>query len=244
MRSTYKALSILVALAASARADPSAEQLYNEGQQAYDHGDYPTAISKWTESYQLSRLPLLTFNIAQAHRLAGDCRDALAAYKQFLVEDPAPGQQHDLAVSFTAALTPKCGTTSIVSVSKVEPRRDDGARTDRGRGPSKQTEIGLVTVGGGVALLVTGGYFGHEASLLGTQVTNTCATGCDWAVEKQVQARGRRDQTFQWVFLAAGAVATGVGTWLTYEGVTRARDLPVALVPTRGGATAVWSGSW
>ena len=242
MRPTFKALSILVALAASARAEPSAEQLYTEGQQAYDHRDYPTAISKWTASYQLSRLPLLTFNIAQAHRLAGDCRLALAAYKQFLVEDPAPGQQHDLAVNFIAALTPKCGTTSIVTVSKVEPRRDDGARTDRG--PSKQTEIGLFTLGGGVALLVTGSYFGHEGSLLGTRVTNTCAMGCNWAVEKEVQARGRRDETFQWVFLAAGAVATGVGTWLTYEGVTRARDLPVAVLPTRGGAAALWTGSW
>ena len=72
-----RALVILCLLARAALADaPTAEQLYHAGQTAYDDKRYDDALAAWQKSYELSHLPALEFNIAQAYRLRGkpgDC---------------------------------------------------------------------------------------------------------------------------------------------------------------------------
>jgi outer membrane protein assembly factor BamD (BamD/ComL family) len=102
-------LAILTS-AHEARGDDAltAEDFYNAGQEAYDHGDYATAIAKWQTSYQLSSADGLLFNIAQAKRLAGDCRGALAEYRRFLAADPG-APQHALATDLASELAERCG---------------------------------------------------------------------------------------------------------------------------------------
>ncbi len=75
------------AVAQHSRAD-EAKQRYKAGKALFDTGDYPGAIEQYKKSYQLSKLPLLLFNIAQAHRLAGDASEALDSYNRFV--DAAP----------------------------------------------------------------------------------------------------------------------------------------------------------
>src|SRR5580765_7736111 len=93
----------------TAHADP-AETLYNDGQAAYDHGDYTTAIAKWQVAYDMSREAGLLFNLAQAKRLAGDCVGALETYKLFTTLDPASEQRaltDELVKELRCTPTPK-----------------------------------------------------------------------------------------------------------------------------------------
>jgi tetratricopeptide (TPR) repeat protein len=100
-----RALAIVALLTAVAAAEPEAERLYNEGQSAYDAQRYDDALAAWNKSYELSHLPGLVFNIAQAHRLRGDCAKAVEAYKKFIALDPKSSER-STAEGFIKDLSP------------------------------------------------------------------------------------------------------------------------------------------
>jgi tetratricopeptide (TPR) repeat protein len=58
--------------------------LFEAGQTHYTLGEYEQAIARFREAYELSGAPMMLFNIAQAHRLKGDCRKAMEIYRHFL----------------------------------------------------------------------------------------------------------------------------------------------------------------
>ncbi len=83
------ALSLMVGRgAAAAPVDPEARVLYQEGLQLYRAGRYDDAIAKLDASYQLVAAPGLLYDLAQAHRLKGDCAGALRLYRDFLRDVP------------------------------------------------------------------------------------------------------------------------------------------------------------
>ncbi|HET9989953.1 MAG TPA: hypothetical protein VFQ65_15590, partial [Kofleriaceae bacterium] len=79
MRRWLLAVCLTTATASTAHADDraAAKQLYDEGLRHYNVAEYPAAIVAWKQAYVLSKKPILLFNIAQAYRLAGDCKQAL-----------------------------------------------------------------------------------------------------------------------------------------------------------------------
>lgn len=114
------ALILVVAMTRAAIADTlpiaqdpkSAQDLYAEGQTAYDRADYATAIDRWQVAYQISGASALLFNVAQAMRLSGDCARAIETYHLFLVADPdTASDQHRLADEFVRELRPTCPVT-------------------------------------------------------------------------------------------------------------------------------------
>jgi tetratricopeptide (TPR) repeat protein len=241
MRGVARTIATIVVMlhVAIAHAEPSPEQLFDEGQAAYDHGDYATAIAKWTDSYRLSKQPLLLLNLAQAYRLGGDCQHALADYREYLAADPSPGEQHDLAAGFVRELEPKCGSPSPpAQVDRVEQPVEVHPR------PGHSTKIaGLVTGGAGVAVMATGLLFGRRASALGDEVTQDCAASCSWSIEKTKEANGQRDATVGKALdgVGLGAIAIGVGMYL-YGAHAEAPTLTVQ--PIASGASLSWSGRW
>src|SRR5262249_43069716 len=98
-------LAIVALLAGVAAAEPEAERLYKEGQAAYDAERYDEALAAWERSYELSHLPGLVFNIAQAHRFRGDCGKAVEAYKKFVALDPKSSER-PTAEGFIKELSP------------------------------------------------------------------------------------------------------------------------------------------
>jgi tetratricopeptide (TPR) repeat protein len=81
----------------SAHADPpevtpevkaKASEYVVQGLASQDAGDYDAAIGFYTKAHQLTQHPVLLFNIAQAHRLAGRVDQALAHYQKYLDQDP------------------------------------------------------------------------------------------------------------------------------------------------------------
>ena len=231
-------VTILAALGAGAHAEPSAEQLYDEGQQAFDRGDYTTAVSHWQSSYELSGLPLLVLNIAQAYRLAGNCGRALATYQQYIALDPT-SEQRRLAEGFVGELDSRCGQpvkrTEVPPVGEVALEE-----VHRGRGLKI---AGLATGSAGAALLVTGLLFGRRALTLGDEVGRACEQGCDWGSLKDKDARGRRYATVGYALDALGVAAIASGAVMYYLG-SRGGTVTVTARPREGGAVVSWNRSW
>jgi tetratricopeptide (TPR) repeat protein len=88
--------ALAIALAPAAHADPppsksklqAARSYVDAGLAAQKSGDYDTAIMLYKKAYELVPHPVLLFNMAQAHRLAGHAEQALALYRKYLKEDP------------------------------------------------------------------------------------------------------------------------------------------------------------
>jgi tetratricopeptide (TPR) repeat protein len=142
-------LGLVIATASSPRAladpadparDPAAvklaKQYVDAGLAAQDAHDYDTAITLYSRAHELVPHPLLIFNLAQAHRLAGHADKALALYRRYLAEDPE-GIQAAIARSFVAAL----GERAAAKQRAAEPgeRAPGPARTeaDRADGPDE-----------------------------------------------------------------------------------------------------------
>ncbi len=223
---------VLVVLEAQAYARPTAEDLYAEGQRAYDSAAYATAVAKWTQSYELSRAPALLFNVAQAQRLYGDCVHALATYKRFVEIDPK-SDQRALADVFVKELEPKCGTsTRTPNLERPSAK------------PGRPLKIaGLAVGGGGVALVATGLLLGRHANTLGDEVSRACSQTCDWAEQKDKDARGRRYATTGYVLDTVGLAAIAAGAVTYYLGV-RKDSVVVVPQPHEGGVVVTWSGQW
>ncbi|MGE0402022.1 MAG: hypothetical protein AB7T06_35290 [Kofleriaceae bacterium] len=66
-----------------------AKKAFAEGKKAFDAGDFPEAIQKFKESYNLSKNPKLLYNVAIANESAGQDDIALFYYRKFLT-DAAP----------------------------------------------------------------------------------------------------------------------------------------------------------
>jgi hypothetical protein len=68
---------------------PEARRDSEEGLRLFDAGHYPAAIARFEASFARSHAPGLLYNIAQAHRLNGDCSRALVFYLRYLASNPA-----------------------------------------------------------------------------------------------------------------------------------------------------------
>jgi len=236
MRLTIVAAFILITLAGVAKASPTAEDLFDQGQVAFTGHDYPTAIAKWEDSFAASREPELLFNIAQAYRLSGDCAHALATYRHFL-SLAAASEQRPLAEEFVHELQLKCG---LPPPPHVEPVPEQIENTGSGRNLKL---VGIVTGGTGVVLVATGLLFGRRASTLGAEVTLACAVSCDWSAQQDKDAAGRRDAAIGYALDAVGLAAIAGGAIMYYIG-DRKGTVDVSPRPREGGAVITWNGSW
>lgn len=244
-------LILIVVLETVAFAQPSAEDLYSQGEEAFNRHDYATAIGKWQASYDLSHEPLLLFNLAHAYRLSGDCPRALKAYKRFVAADPL-AQEHALAVQLSQEMEDKCGAptppateqqpsppnTSTRSAFASTTHEDRPARTG-----SALKISGMLLGGASVLTIATGLYLGHNAQSIGDEVTDACRVSCDWAAWKDRDAKGQRYATIGRGLVVGGAVGIAGSTVLYYLGI-RQGSLTIEPSARGGGAAVSWSGSW
>ena len=69
-------------------ARTEARRLFGEGLKHFNVGEYDIAIQKFKASYQREPAPGLLYDLAQAHRLKGDCGQALVLYRRYLAAKP------------------------------------------------------------------------------------------------------------------------------------------------------------
>lgn len=245
----------LVSLQTAAYAQPSAENLYTEGQAAYDRADYKTAVDKWQASYDLSKESGLLFNLAQAKRLAGDCTGAIATYRSFIATDAdeTSAEQHKLAKDLVHELEATCPEQKPVVIPLPKLSADPNAGAELNPVPDRPLEdsqsgrtwriAGLVTGGVGVVTFAIGLGLGHHGASLGDEVTAACATSCNWEVQKDKEARGKREVAIGKVLDGVGVAAIAGGAIFYYLGI-RQETITVAPATSGNGGVISWSGSW
>ena len=231
------ALAVLVASTGLAAAE-DAESLYQEGQTAYDAKNYDAALAAWTKSYELSKLPALLFNIAQAHRLRGDCAEAVARYKQFVAADPQSSERGD-AEGFIKDLEPTCPKPIVTPVKPVV--KDTIVPVGN---PGRGKRVAAYVVGGaGLAVVAVGAFFGTQASSIADEVKTDCADGCSFDAIKAKDAEGRVAERNQFIAYGVGGAAlltSGILYWLG----ARDRESAVTVTPRAGGASVTWTRRW
>lgn len=103
-----------------------ARQAFADGKQLHDAGKLAEAIEKFKLSYELSRNPLLLYNIALTMQELGSDDLAVVYYRRFLAEAPADTAQRQDAAGRIAALTrtlapPAAGATGNTIAEPGEP---------------------------------------------------------------------------------------------------------------------------
>jgi tetratricopeptide (TPR) repeat protein len=91
MRALAAALCVCIGVATA--DEPSSEKarardLFKSGETAYQAGQYDKAIHDYNEAFALVPLPLLLFDLGQAHRMKGEREKAIAHYRKYLDVDP------------------------------------------------------------------------------------------------------------------------------------------------------------
>lgn len=242
-------VAIVVTLVRVAAAQPTggegpqeAERLYGEGQAAYDAKHYDEAITKWERSYELSHLPGLVFNLAQAYRLRGSCTKAVETYKKFIGLDPSSAERAT-AEGWIKDIEPCADRPAPKQAPKIiGPAHDKDVVVTVDRGHGKRV-AGVVVGIGSLAVVATGVYFGLQAQSLAGDVKSACTMGCEWATLEAKDADGRRAAQLQYIFYGVGAAGLVTSGIVYYLGA-RARTERVAIAPHRDGAVLTWSGSW
>ncbi|MFN0245916.1 MAG: hypothetical protein ACKV2T_03345 [Kofleriaceae bacterium] len=147
IRSIFAIAIALVVIAPAAHAQAptpaqieKAKKAFGEGKKAFDAGDFPEAIQKFKESYNLSKNPKLLYNVAIANESAGQDDIALFYYRKFLTDAaPDDAQRPDaetrkkaLEVKFSGGgtptppaggnvTTPPAGGTTTTTTTPTEP---------------------------------------------------------------------------------------------------------------------------
>ena len=237
-----------------------ARALAQEGLAAYDKKDYPAAIAAFEEAYALKNAPRLLFNIAQAHRLSGACAPALDYYRRYLAADPKSEISREVkrrirqmeactareAQGAPPTPPPEPASRPTPSHAPAPPSPEPspvapGPPADEGSAGGQKKLAGIITGSAGVAVLGTGLWFGVRARHAADQVDARIREGGDWSqADRDLEARGRRDQTVAIALGVTGALAIGGGVFLYLWGSRE--DVAVAALP--GGAALTWTGSF
>jgi iron complex outermembrane receptor protein len=131
------ALAVMAAAVVPARtlAEPAdrnavklAKQYVDAGLAAQNARDYDTAITLYTKAYELVPHPLLLFNLAQAHRLAGRDDQALPLYEKYLAEEPG-GAQAPIAQELVAELRARASENRRAGERAIDAVDDRDAAT-------------------------------------------------------------------------------------------------------------------
>lgn len=252
------ACTIFVAMiggVASAQPRPEdvqkAAALYDSGKRHFDIAEYGAAIAAWKEAYLLSSEPLLLFNIAQAHRLAGDCAQANRFYLNYKRVQPKPTNQAELDSAMakcagvepaTGDTTPTTSTTTVQStppLSVIEPAPSSAVSMSTAPRDTVEVDEGRTLRLSGIAIAGAGGVAGVIAIVYAVRASKKAdevsgrPEGGPWTKElEQTQTDGQSAQTRARIFGVVSALGAIGGAALWYYGHTKSSvRVGVAVVP-------------
>jgi tetratricopeptide (TPR) repeat protein len=201
--------------------DARARRLYLQGDRLYAEGSYLAAVEAFQEAYELSRRPLLLFNLANAYERLGRHADAVDALDRYLPHAPAHEQDSlrrrvanlrelvDKRRAEEAAAAQAASEASAPPPSVApQPTETYAQRDDTGW----MRTTGWVLVGTGAAFLVGGGAAAGVAATARGDADDLCVDGiCPDRASDAVD----RDRTFSvladvGIGVGAGALVTGI----------------------------------
>lgn len=242
-----------------------ARSKYEEAVAAFKAGEYERAIAAFEQSYELSKEPILLFNIGQAHRLSGNCAKALDYYKRYReslgADQPLAGYRDAIArceqvLKKTQEVERKAvNGGSAEPAQPVEPNQppEPAAATTGSHAavaevrepaaprPSfwRRHVVSLAAGGTAVALAGTGLAFGLAARSQYNDLADQCAFMPARCPPGQLDSIERKALVTNILLPTAAAVGIGAAVYffLVEERGTEERRL--AIVPGTGGASLV-----
>ncbi len=214
------ALAILAVGPVAGGAEPpvrDARELYQAGLQSYRAGNYDDAIAKLEASYRLVPVSGLLYDLAQAHRLKGDCISARTFYRRFLDQVPV-GPVEPLARSHLAemdrcmaASTAPAAPALLLGPTLVTQHPSSPPRRPGRFGRRAAWATGIAAVG----LAATAGYFAWRADQSSQEVSGMFLPGQQWgAAGMDAQESGRSSQTLCIVTAVGALLSGGIALWL------------------------------
>jgi tetratricopeptide (TPR) repeat protein len=196
---------------------PTARELSDQALRQYQSGEFDAAIESFTGAFALSNNPGLLFNVAQAYRLKGDCKQARDYYQRYLGAVPETPLKPSLErrVAEMEACVGSHGATATTRPGDTANGLDAGAITTKAGSPagptpelvSNKTDAASTrraTVwtlrGSAAALLVSSAAFGALAWNARQDAWNAVTQRAAWDANDRYQT----DTALTWTFAASG----------------------------------------
>lgn len=210
-----------------------AKQLYEEGVTYYEAGRNEEAVVAWTQAYNLSKKPLLLFNIANAHERLGNLMEAIEAldtYRDYATAEEMvqlDARIYNLELRFNELFNP------------TTPSKTLEVQTISTESKTNWASISLFSAGGvGFAL---GAGFGLSAASAGSTASDLCSTSPDAYCSAAAQQHLKRESSHALIAdigIGLGVVGMGLGgvMLLSEPGFSDINISPLTL-PFGGGAS-------
>jgi tetratricopeptide (TPR) repeat protein len=222
----------LGAAAAPASAQPTkgkpesmaeAKRLFDEGEASYLRGSYEDAIASWEKAYEISKRPLIFWNIANAHERLGNSKKAREYLGRW--REHAPPEEQELIDARLAKLDQRIARDEAEAKQAADKKaRDEAAARERERLAAKPPPperspwltAGVALAGAGVGAVAVGLTLGFVAASRRPEPGEVCATSGD----RQLCRESSRDEIESSNTLAiVGDVIWIVGALATASGV-------------------------
>jgi tetratricopeptide (TPR) repeat protein len=236
------AMSLGAASVAGAQGE-SAETYFREAEVAYNVGRFDDAIAGYEKAYELSKLPALLFNLAQAHRLAGHSQQAIYLYRNYLRQVPqaknraaveaqikklesepvvvSPPEQTEAPATTPAPLP--APAAQPVPRPVVQPAPVVAPVTATQAAPpsmwTTQRKVAVVVAGAGVVATGIGIAFLASSGSASDTVNDAIANGTPWTPDlDDTLTSGQRNENIGTGLVIGGASAVAIGAVLYWLG--------------------------
>jgi len=176
MRKVILGLAACAALlggAASARAQQpdyeAAKRHFLTGKDLFEKHEYLRAAAEFEAAYEITKDPVVLFNVGEAYEKAGKLDEAIRAYEGYLAQTPTAQDREDVEKRITDLKTKRnAGPPSKGGESRVPPPSGGGENPVPPASGGEESSSGLriagwVGVGLTAALVVTGGMLALSA---------------------------------------------------------------------------------
>lgn len=228
-----------------------AASLYREAKLHYNLAEYARAIELFAEAYRLTEAPGFLYNIAQSHRLRGDCRNAARFYRNYLRDRPAAPNRSE--VEQRIAEMERCPKPKRVQL--VPPSRapvESAPETPTVNAPTSsrpdqdsrwQRAAGVTLVGIGTASVLASIWLHLEARDAQGQLDERALAGGEWSQEDR-RLEQRRDRLRAGAVVGYALAGTGLlaGGWLWWS--TDVEAAPTGLAVDLGPRGALMEATW
>lgn len=256
-------LGSLPALAAPADDEaPASEQpidtealamtAFNDGQAAYDRGEYQVALELFLEAQSLYPSPVFHYNIGRCYEALENYEQAITSYKAYLRSyKSSTGNDPDDKVNIENTVA------RLEKQVEAEQNEPDPAPVvtpvDQDPEPTRKPGRALVITGGVLtglgagALIIGGAVFGGQAMTVSRQLDEVYSGNPDnltLAEARDLDAKGRSAELNQIIVMSAGSALAVTGVALLVVGVIKAKKakssgaearLVPALAPSHAG---------
>jgi hypothetical protein len=262
-----RALVIVLAIAATARAEPASDAKkteaiahFRQGEEYFKSAQWEAAIKEYRAAYELTGEPLMVFDIALANEKAGHAEPAYDGYDQYLravslgtAADEARAGKARLQRSVDRIRAERAELQRVEAAASAEAARREGAKREAARARTeaearehdargrRYTFAALGAVGIGAIAIGVGVKFGLDAKAAADDVSGHTGPWTDALIARDHDGHVASTKMFAFTGIGAAAIATGgVLYWLARGEHGKAERIRIAATPD-----AIWvAGRW